>query len=416
MSPPDPQPDAGGTATPIKRGRPSRSFAAAATTASASNATTRAAAASRSPPDTQNDHADEAASATNTAFGDVYEADSGEDSSADERRARKKKRKPTDLTVVSALRFPVRSAAASQPVVHSPSLLLSTLSAAAGAAVQNNGAAVAAPPAAAATASNCNSKATGGGGGSRASKLNAALKIDEHRDTSASPPPLEGAGSYGATSGVAGAVPSSSSTPLGRFANNPIKQAATRPRAPPLDFSTVRTQGPRVPPPRTKSRTFGLEDAPTFYPTQKEFKDPMEYIRWCGDEGGAREFGICKIVPPEGWQPPFVMNTEVSFCAQSRWDIPTGKQANEPETQCKRATLVLCYALTPRPESLARSRAFLTSAGSARHRVGKDLDRTDPLHLASSLVMLPFLLRRCLLCLDILVSLPHLLDALSSDE
>lgn len=70
--------------------------------------------------------------------------------------------------------------------------------------------------------------------------------------------------------------------------------------SPELDLSTVKTPQPSK---RKKSATvaqrpFGLQEAPTFYPTAEEFKDPMAYIRSITDQ--ARGYGICKIVPPEG--------------------------------------------------------------------------------------------------------------------
>jgi len=42
--------------------------------------------------------------------------------------------------------------------------------------------------------------------------------------------------------------------------------------------------------------------APVFYPTVDEFKNPLAYIEKIRPE--AEMFGICKIVPPEGWNPP----------------------------------------------------------------------------------------------------------------
>lgn len=57
-------------------------------------------------------------------------------------------------------------------------------------------------------------------------------------------------------------------------------------------------------------RLFGIKDCPIYYPTIAEFKDPMAYIRKIGDEGGAKEVGICKIVPPTGWRPPFVIDED----------------------------------------------------------------------------------------------------------
>mmetsp|Transcript_33088 Transcript_33088/g.76253 ORF Transcript_33088/g.76253 Transcript_33088/m.76253 type:complete len:120 (-) Transcript_33088:81-440(-) len=43
--------------------------------------------------------------------------------------------------------------------------------------------------------------------------------------------------------------------------------------------------------------------APTFYPTIEEFSvNPLVYIDSISPI--ARKFGICKIVPPKGWNPP----------------------------------------------------------------------------------------------------------------
>jgi [histone H3]-trimethyl-L-lysine4 demethylase len=82
-------------------------------------------------------------------------------------------------------------------------------------------------------------------------------------------------------------------------------------RAPVLDLKTVERKGhpsARNPPPRT--RPHGLLEAPTFRPTEAEFRDPMAYIRSIFDK--ASKFGICKIVPPESWNPDFAIDTEVS--------------------------------------------------------------------------------------------------------
>jgi len=45
-----------------------------------------------------------------------------------------------------------------------------------------------------------------------------------------------------------------------------------------------------------------IPDAPVYYPTVEEFKDPMAYIDSIREE--ASKFGICKIVPPKEWNPP----------------------------------------------------------------------------------------------------------------
>ncbi|CAF0968427.1 unnamed protein product [Didymodactylos carnosus] len=49
-------------------------------------------------------------------------------------------------------------------------------------------------------------------------------------------------------------------------------------------------------------------EAPVFYPTYNEFQDPLEYIEKIRPI--ASRTGICKIVPPKDWQPPFCVQIE----------------------------------------------------------------------------------------------------------
>lgn len=92
-----------------------------------------------------------------------------------------------------------------------------------------------------------------------------------------------------------------------------------------LDFSTIKTSAPRNihgPPERPASqptRMFGLEHAPVYHPSIEEFAQPMEYIEKIAIE--AKEYGICKIVPPVGWRPPFALNTEVRLLFSSLFDL-----------------------------------------------------------------------------------------------
>jgi len=79
--------------------------------------------------------------------------------------------------------------------------------------------------------------------------------------------------------------------------------------SPTLDLTSVKTSSPRTQPARSKPRPFGLEDSPVFYPTSDEFKDPMAYIRTISEK--AKNYGICKIIPPVGWNMPFVTDSEV---------------------------------------------------------------------------------------------------------
>lgn len=84
-------------------------------------------------------------------------------------------------------------------------------------------------------------------------------------------------------------------------------------RAPPLDMSTVERKGYPLAARESNKRIrpHGLQDAPTFRPTEEEFKDPMDYMRKIAPEG--RKYGICKIIPPDGWNPDFAIDTEVRW-------------------------------------------------------------------------------------------------------
>lgn len=64
--------------------------------------------------------------------------------------------------------------------------------------------------------------------------------------------------------------------------------------------------------------SMNITPAPVYYPTVEEFKDPLEFIYKIRPE--AETFGICKIVPPEGWKPPFALDVD-SF------SFPTKTQA-----------------------------------------------------------------------------------------
>jgi histone demethylase JARID1 len=82
----------------------------------------------------------------------------------------------------------------------------------------------------------------------------------------------------------------------------------------PLDLSSVERKGQPTAlrePVTKKSRPHDLPEAPTYCPTEEEWKDPMEYIRKISPE--ASKYGLCKIVPPESWTPDFAIDTEVGL-------------------------------------------------------------------------------------------------------
>ncbi|KAL1740892.1 hypothetical protein HDZ31DRAFT_85171 [Schizophyllum fasciatum] len=80
------------------------------------------------------------------------------------------------------------------------------------------------------------------------------------------------------------------------------------PISPTLDLNSVKTAGKVVPAASTATRPFGLQDCPEYHPTAEQFQDPMAYIQSIAEE--AKQFGICKVVPPPDWKMPFVTDTE----------------------------------------------------------------------------------------------------------
>lgn len=78
-----------------------------------------------------------------------------------------------------------------------------------------------------------------------------------------------------------------------------------------LDLTSVerRGQATTVREKVKESRPHGLQEAPTYRPTEEDWRDPFEYLRKITPE--AKKFGICKIIPPDSWNPEFAIDTEV---------------------------------------------------------------------------------------------------------
>ncbi|KAJ4423793.1 hypothetical protein N0V82_001532 [Gnomoniopsis sp. IMI 355080] len=107
----------------------------------------------------------------------------------------------------------------------------------------------------------------------------------------------------------------------------------------PLDLLSVERRGQPTAvkePLKKTNRIYELEEAPVYQPTEEEWKDPVEYMRKITPE--AKKFGICKVIPPDSWNPDFAIDTE-------RFHFRTRKQDLNSVEGSSRANITYVDAL-----------------------------------------------------------------------
>ncbi|KAK8728080.1 hypothetical protein OTU49_009380, partial [Cherax quadricarinatus] len=60
-----------------------------------------------------------------------------------------------------------------------------------------------------------------------------------------------------------------------------------------------------------------LTRAPTFFPSEEEFTDPLDYIEKIRPE--AEQFGLCRIVPPSNFKPECRVNDDMRFTGNNQY-------------------------------------------------------------------------------------------------
>ena len=103
----------------------------------------------------------------------------------------------------------------------------------------------------------------------------------------------------------------SGAPPMNATMNGTVPKPLSSMKAQKLDMATVERRGqPNMAPEKPRNpRLFGLPEAPTFRPTEEQFKNPIEYIKSIAEEG--KRYGIVKIIPPDSWNPDLAIDTEV---------------------------------------------------------------------------------------------------------
>ncbi|QPG96490.1 hypothetical protein C2857_004353 [Epichloe festucae Fl1] len=97
-----------------------------------------------------------------------------------------------------------------------------------------------------------------------------------------------------------------------------------------LDLTSVERRGQPTAarePSMKKSRPHGISEAPTYCPTEEEWRDPLEYMKKITPE--ASRYGICKIIPPDSWNPDFAIDTEKFHFRTRKQELNSVEGTNE---------------------------------------------------------------------------------------
>ncbi|KAK3986734.1 Lid2 complex component lid2 [Cladorrhinum sp. PSN332] len=102
----------------------------------------------------------------------------------------------------------------------------------------------------------------------------------------------------------------------------------------PLDLSSVERRGQPTAckePTTKRTRPHGLQEAPTYRPTEEEWKEPFQYIKKITPE--ASQYGICKIIPPASWNPDFAIDTEKFHFRTRKQELNSVEGSKAPRPQ-----------------------------------------------------------------------------------
>ncbi|KAG5357849.1 Jumonji/ARID domain-containing protein 2 [Yarrowia sp. B02] len=118
--------------------------------------------------------------------------------------------------------------------------------------------------------------------------------------------------------------------------HNPFLYPQSRSRAnPPLDMGTVDSRATTRQlfenDSSIRNDRFKLEHIPTVYPTMEDFQNRPKYMEMLHKYYG--KYGMVKIVPPERWNIPFRLDTEMFWFKTRRQDLNSSLQGRSAE-QC----------------------------------------------------------------------------------